>query len=598
MVAFKKDILRVIKSNSIRFITLVLIITIGICFVTGVGGISDKVKNSINDYYKESNIADIIIKSKNISGINSNDINQLSNYYNIDSYSTLTLVDIENTKTRYYIYDFNSSTNKISLLDGRLPNSNNEIVVERSNSNSISYNIGDSVSIYNNDYTIVGIVSNPLILSKTGELAQISNDYLDTIVYFSSDFNPFNGYMPITDIYIHLNNNYSYFSKNYEVNRDNLVNELKEYYNEDNYSILTLNQNLSFAFLDNITDKVDVIAMLFPIFFILVVALVTLTNMSRLIDEERKSIGCLKSLGYSNSKIIFKYLSFAFIATLIGCLLGLVSGVFIIPNIVYQAFAGMFNMPKMTKSISFSIGLITSIGMILITLLVTFIVSHKTTSEIPSRLFVQNKLKPGKKILLERISFIWNKISFRYKSTIRNMFRFKSRFIMIVVSISLSTLLVMAGLGLYDVAKGDLVVEGFRIDSTDTIKVISIAIIIFALLLSILVLYNLTTMNIGEREREIATLKVLGYQVNEVNGFIYREIFIMSLIGIIIGIPLGVLFLLLVFNMMNFGSISNIKWTSYILALVISILFIFIVFLLTKKKIKRVDMNESLKSID
>ena len=598
MVAFKKDILRVIKSNSIRFITLVLIITIGICFVTGVGGISDKVKNSINDYYKESNIADIIIKSKNISGINSNDINQLSNYYNIDSYSTLTLVDIENTKTRYYIYDFNSSTNKISLLDGRLPNSNNEIVVERSNSNSISYNIGDSVSIYNNDYTIVGIVSNPLILSKTGELAQISNDYLDTIVYFSSDFNPFNGYMPTTDIYIHLNNNYSYFSKNYEVNRDNLVNELKEYYNEDNYSILTLNQNLSFAFLDNITDKVDVIAMLFPIFFILVVALVTLTNMSRLIDEERKSIGCLKSLGYSNSKIIFKYLSFAFIATLIGCLLGLVSGVFIIPNIVYQAFAGMFNMPKMTKSISFSIGLITSIGMILITLLVTFIVSHKTTSEIPSRLFVQNKLKPGKKILLERISFIWNKISFRYKSTIRNMFRFKSRFIMIVVSISLSTLLVMAGLGLYDVAKGDLVVEGFRIDSTDTIKVISIAIIIFALLLSILVLYNLTTMNIGEREREIATLKVLGYQVNEVNGFIYREIFIMSLIGIIIGIPLGVLFLLLVFNMMNFGSISNIKWTSYILALVISILFIFIVFLLTKKKIKRVDMNDSLKSID
>lgn len=598
MVAFKKDILRVIKSNSIRFITLVLIITIGICFVTGVGGISDKVKNSINDYYKESNVADIIIKSKNISGINSNDINQLSNYSNIDSYSTLTLVDIENTKTRYYIYDFNSSTNKISLLDGRLPNSYNEIVVERSNSNSINYKIGDSVSIYNNDYTIVGIVSNPLILSKTGELAQISNDYLDTIVYFSTDFNPFNGFMPTTDIYIHLNNNYSYFSKKYEVNRDNLVNELKEYFNEDNYSILTLNQNLSFAFLDNITDKVDVIAMLFPIFFILVVALVTLTNMSRLIDEERKSIGCLKSLGYSNSKIIFKYLSFAFIATLIGCLLGLVSGVFIIPNIVYQAFAGMFNMPKMTKSISFSIGLITSIGMILITLLVTFIVSHKTTSEIPSRLFVQNKLKPGKKILLERISFIWNKISFRYKSTIRNMFRFKSRFIMIVVSISLSTLLVMAGLGLYDVAKGDLVVEGFRIDSTDTIKVISIAIIIFALLLSILVLYNLTTMNIGEREREIATLKVLGYQVNEVNGFIYREIFIMSLIGIIIGIPLGVLFLLLVFNMMNFGSISDIKWTSYILALVISILFIFIVFLLTKKKIKRVDMNDSLKSID
>ncbi len=594
MVAFKKDIFRVIKSNKIRFITLVLIITVGICFVTGVGGISNKVKNSFNEYYEKQNVSDIIIKSKTESGITSSDLDKLNNIDNI-SYTTLTQIDLNDENERFYIYDFSSSVNKIELIDGRYPSQVNEIVVEKSNKTS-SLKIDDTYTLYNIEFKVVGIVSNPLLVSKGGELNQLSKTYLDNIIYISKDYNPLS-MLPVTDIYIHIDNNSSYFNNSYKTKRSEITSKLDKLYDSNNYSILTLDDNLSYAFLDNICSKIDVIALLFPLFFILVVALVTLTNMTRLIDEERKSIGCLKSLGYSNSKIEFKYISFAFACSLLGTVLGLLSGVFIIPNIVYGAFGGVFYIPSMTSKVSYLIGVITSIGMILITILVTSYVSRKSTKEIPANLFRAKTVNSGKKILLEK-SKLFNKLSFKHKATLRNMFRYKSRFFMIVIAISLSTLLVMAGLGLYDVAGTDIIIEGFKIDSNDTIKVISVAIIIFALLLSILVLYNLTTLTIGERVREIATLKVLGYTLKEVRGFIYREIFATSIIGVIIGIPLGVLFLNLVFNMMNFASLESVKVSSYFLCFGISIIFIVIVFILTQNKITKVNMNDSLKSID
>ncbi len=595
MVAFKKDIYRVIKANKIRFITLISIIAIGICFVTGVGGISNKVKNSFNEYYHSSNVADIIIKSKLETGIKEADLAKLDNYSNI-TYESLTQVDLKDENTRYYVYDFDSDINKITLKEGKYPSNNLEIVVEESNKDA-SLNIGDTYTLYGTSYTVVGIVSNPLLSGKSGEFNQITNEYLDNIIYLSKEYNPFGAYLISTDIYIHIDTNYSYFSNKYKSLRDDVKLELEREFSTESFSILTLDENMSYAFLVNICDKVDVIALLFPIFFILVVALVTLTNMSRLVDEERKSIGCLKSLGYSNSKIEFKYLTFAFVSTLIGTLIGLITGVFIIPNIVYDAFGGVFYMPEMTHKVSYSIGLITSIFMVVITLLVTHYSTKKHTEEIPANLFRQKALNNGKQILLEHTK-LFNKLSFKYKATIRNMFRYKSRFYMIVVSIALATLLVMAGLGLYDVADQEIVINGFKIDSNDTIKVISIAIIVFALLLSVLVLYNLTTMNIGERVREVATLKVLGYNTQEVKGFIYREIFITALIGVIVGIPLGITFLDVVFRMMVFGGVESIKVTSYILAFGISLVFIVIVFLLTQNKIKKINMNTSLKSID
>ncbi len=593
MVAFKKDIFRVIKANYLRFLSLLLIIALGICFVTGVGGISKKVTNSFNEYYDSSNVSDIIIKSKSATGIEETLLNQLKQDDDIEYLTTLTQIDDEENK-RLYIYDFTSYANKVELKSGRLPQNKNEAVLEESSENDIK--IGDKIFYLYTELTIVGFVKNPLLTTKSGDISQITSDYLKQIIYVSKYNNPFS-YLPNTDIYVSLKHNYNYFSSSYKDFVSQKVKDFSSIFNDNDYSILTLNENLSYAFLKNICDKVDVIALLFPIFFILVVALVTLTNMSRLIDEERKSIACLKSLGYSNKRIISKYLIFALLATLIGSVIGLISGVFIIPNICYTAFGGVFFIPTRTKQVSYIIGLITSVLMIIITLFVTYYTSKKTTNEIPANLFKAKSEKAGKKILLERTT-LWKHLKFKYKSSVRNMARYKSRFLMIVISLALSTLLVMAGLGLFDISNTDIIIDNVKVDSNETIKTISIAIIIFALMLSLLVLYNLTTLNIGEREREIATLKVLGYKIYEVEGFIYREIIFESLLGIILGIPLGVLFLYIVFTMMDFGSLKDIRVISYFIALFISILFVIVVFIFTRNKIKKVNMNTSLKSID
>ena len=598
MKTFYKELFKMIKNNAARFIAMTLIIALGICFVTGLGGMTPKVNDSINEYYVNQNVPDIILKSKNVTGFSEEEITKLDNYDFINDYYKLKMVDIENETTRFYIYDFDSSINKLTLLEGSYPSNNNEIVVEQSSSKIIKRNIGEKVSIYNQEFTISGIVSNPMIISLQGDIHQISEEYLETIVYFSSSYCLFSNMIGYTDIYVKCNNVSSYFASNYLDTVDKNISSLEKDFSKDSTSILSLNETLSYGTLKGVTDKINIITLIFPLFFIAVVSLVCFTNISRLLTEERRNIGCLKSLGYSSHSIIFKYILFSLFCLLIGSIVGLITGVIILPPMVYKAFETVFILPTMTSKINMSLGIYSTLGMIISILVITFIVSYNEVKEIPASLFLQKSLKPGKKILLEKITFLWNKLSFKYKSTLRNVFRFKGRLYMIVISITGATILVMAGLGLYDVSSKGFSVGDFKLENTDAIKLIAIAIIIFAMSLSILVLYNITAMNIGERKRDIATLEVLGYLNHEVNGFIYREIFVMSIIGIIIGIPLGILFLYFVFTLLDFGGIQDIKITSYFLAFFISFIFVVIVTLITKHKIKAVDMNESLKSVE
>ena len=127
---------------------------------------------------------------------------------------------------------------------------------------------------------------------------------------------------------------------------------------------------------------------------------------------------------------------------------------------------------------------------------------------------------------------------------------------------------------------------------------ISFVVILFAAALCVLVVYNLTNMNIGERKREIATLKVLGYRAGEVAGYIYREVFIMALFGIILGIPLGYGFLSFVFAYMDFGTMSVVQWQTYLYSVLLVVVFVALVDLLLARKIRKIDMNASLKSVE
>ena len=204
-----------------------------------------------------------------------------------------------------------------------------------------------------------------------------------------------------------------------------------------------MNENKSYLLITNITDKIDVIAMIFPVFFILVVALVTLTTMSRMIDEERSIIGCFKSLGYTNGSIIVKYMFFAIISMLIGSIIGLVTGAYFLPNIIFPAFDSIIFSPDMTSNVSFASGIWSSILMLVSIILVTLYVCFKNLRETPSQLLLPKAPKPGKKVFLEHIGFIWKRLKFKHKSSFRNIFRYGGRLAMVIISVSGATALVL-----------------------------------------------------------------------------------------------------------------------------------------------------------
>ena len=161
---------------------------------------------------------------------------------------------------------------------------------------------------------------------------------------------------------------------------------------------------------------------------------------------------------------------------------------------------------------------------------------------------------------------------------------------MTVISIMGSAILVLAGLGLWDCA--------LKRENAQSIVTISIVLVIFSALLSALVIYNITNINISERNREIATLMVLGYQNKEVGGYIFREIYIMSFIGALLGLPLGYGFLEFVFNLVDFGSIADVNWWTWIITPLITMVFSSLASLLLYPKLTKTDMNASLKTLE
>lgn len=590
MKSYSKNVFRTIIKNISRFILMTLITMVGIAFVTGVGGISPKVTNSFNDSFKETNVPDLIIKSKSLTGFSQEEIDKIKNNDSVSEIMTISTFD--NGSTRFYNYPFKENNiNKLKIIEGNFPIQTNDCVVEKKLADMKDVKVGDSLEFNNITYNVTGVVDNPLIFVRSGEKSVIDGSDIDLIIYTYNE-----NYPAITDIYVKLIacSDYGYFSKKYSKTVEEEVGKLEL----DDYAVLTLNENLSYAFLKNITEKVDVIAAVFPVFFILVVALVVLTTMSRLIEEDRSTIGCLKSLGYGEFKIVLKYILFTVFSTLIGSIIGMFIGSVFLPTIIYSAFGGLFYVPKMTKVLSFAFGLISSLFMVVAAFVVTLYLSKKTSHKNPPELFLPQAPKPGKKVFLEKISFIWKHLKFKYKSTFRNIFRYVGRLLMVVISVSGSTALVFAGLSLLDISDKPIMVSGYSFYIEDTLEAISIAIIAFSLALSILVLYNLTNMNIGERNREIATLKVLGYRDLEVYGYIFREIFIMSLMGTAVGIPLGILLMFFIFNSLKFGGLDQISFATYMYSILSSILFTLLSFLLLIRKINNVDMNDSLKSLE
>ena len=564
------------------------------------------------------------------------------------------------------------------------------------------------------------------------------------------------------------------------------INDIKE----PKWYVLDRNSNYSFVDYGGSADRITAIAKVFPLFFFLVAALVCLTTMTRMVDEQRINIGTLKALGYGKWAIASKYILYAAFASIGGSISGIAIGFIVFPKVIFDAYSILYSLPPVILKFNVVYASIAMISAVSITTLAAFLACNKDLIEVPSLLMKPKAPKEGKRILLERVPFIWNRFDFSKKVTARNIFRYKKRFFMTVIGISGCTALLLSGFGIKDsikaivekqfgqvykydmtigfdsdtsietqkeimgyvsqngeienyttvkmknsdvsldenkesvtiivpkekdefsdfikletrkhkerinieengiiltekaakelkVKSGDTVyinkdenekipvkitgiteqyvmnyvymsenlykeifneeitfnevlarlsdkskeyeeklssdilkeakvtsvnfnsvIENSFEDTISSLNYVVLVMIVSAGALAFVVLYNLTNVNISERIREIATIKVLGFYDNEVSAYVYRENFVLTAIGTISGLGLGVLlhrFIMITAEPANIMFGRNIEFMSFIYSSILTFVFSAIVNFVMYFKLKKTPMIESLKSVD
>ncbi len=520
--------------------------------------------------------------------------------------------------------------NTFNLVEGKRPTSKDEILGDALYCQKA---VGEEVAIFGKAYSIVGKASNPLYFAYTYEPDVINGMPLDNIYYLNfeiSETPSINSLIQTTlseyleslvslsgslkeyvedilgrmgasfpstsDCFIKFDarDSYNLFSSEYEAFASEKQAEIAGI--SKNIAILGANENYSRRVLKESCTKMDSICYIIPVFFLTVSGLVVSITMSRMIEEERPQIACLASLGYKEARISKKYLFLGAGATLLGVGLGMVGGYFGVYPLIYTAFRYPYRLPSVTaNTLNPTLTLFSALVMLTSILLIIIAQLKETLRPLPAVLLQPKSPGSGTSTALERSS-LWPKLPFRFKSTFRNLARYKKRLWMTAISVGGSTAIVFLGFALLNVVSSLESGQGGAVASS--IRPISYFLIAFAVVLSALVLYSLTDMSIAERSREIATLEVLGYHQKETVLYLYREIAVMTVIGLIVGVPLGLGIMQIVIVYLSFGSLADIRWYSYLIPIFIVGGFSVGVDFLLLPKIKHIDMISSLKSVD
>ncbi len=619
MKTYFKTVRRMFRHHLIRLLSLIGVILISIGFISGIGSPTDMIQDSIENYYRDRNVSDFIVKSKSGS-FTDDQISAVRARYGKKNVNTGLSVDIQTSEKRslrLYFLDFDAwDINVPELVDGEkvTGDESNCVYAEISDNVIKGYAVGETVEIdlgkalnlpmeYKISVTVKGIVKSPLTFGKDGEpsynnpegtetpdnMAKLGKlDLLENVLYCPSSLLPVQvkGDLYITE---EDRNLFASFSDGYRAYVEKEKSELTALLGDD-IEIITLYDNYSFKSVLSSADKVRGIGNILMMIFIAVSLLVVLSSMMRLMEEERAQIACLKTLGYSSFSIVVRYLLFALVALLAGGGGGFFVG-YGVSWLICYVFGYGHDMPPISVVVNPSYYFL-SVGTIAaITLTAIFILGMRITGDTPANLLRPKPPKKGKRVVLENIPFIWNRLTFKYKSSLRNVLRYKMRFFMMLVSVAVSAGLVFAGLALLDMCL-------FDDFGSPSIIGISVVVVAFAGLLTAVVINTLTTINISERNREIATLMVLGYLDSEICGYIYREIYISTLIGILFGYPVGIGLATLIFKTIGFGTVSGVSWFMWLFVPVVVFGFTLLVTLILRPKIVKTKMNESLKAVE
>ncbi len=631
MKTYLKTLRRMFAHHITRLVSIILMVLVSVGFSAGIGMATEKMAYSLSDYYRSANVSDFIVRGAE--AIDAEKVEKLRERYGEDSVAQGGVIEVKGGSldlgmgamlrlegegvgegiTRIYFCGEGTinraETVQAVPLEGGEGERFFEASAERANRDLKGFPLGKDVILslsmgpISMDYTIrpTSSVVSPLHMAEYDDPSMTEGEdgeyeLLENILYVPVREGKTIPFLPMNEVYVsvpELKKTDLFFTP-YERALEREKAEIEEIFSEEigaeTAAVLTLHENFSFESYNGYEGKIQDIGYVLTVVFLLVTLLVVLSTMTRLLEEERGQIACLQTLGYSPARILSKYLLFA----LVGTLLGAVGAFFAsegLAYIIYINFKWNYVLPPYSSHISPLFFIVSAALILAAAIAATAIAGNGMTRQAPAVLLRPKAPREGRKVILERIPILWNRFSFKYKSTLRNVLRYRTRFAMTVVAVMASTALVLAGLAVLDACL-------FQDIGTAAMLGVAVIVLVFAALLNAVVIYTLTNINISERKRELATLMVLGYHDNEVTGYVYREIYITSAVGILLGIPLGALLCLFVFEVMGFGALSKMGWYTWLLAPLLSLIFTFLVALILRRKILKTDMNDSLKAIE
>ena len=459
MHALHKDTLKEIINTKKRFISILLIVLLGVGFFAGIKVTSPDMQKIVDNYFDDTNSMDIEVIST--MGLTNDDIQEIKNIEGVENvvgaYSKDALIKANDKEFVVKVHNLSNDINRVQLKEGRMPENDDECVVETSFLKGTSKNIGDTIlleeseddtaqMLKNKEIKIVGTVMSPLYISRERGATKLASGKINYYIYvpqtaFSSDI--------YTEIYLTVKDakKQDTFSDKYDEN----VKEIKDKINDikkPEWYILDRNQNSGFASYTQDTERIENLSKVFPVVFFVIATLISLTSMTRMVEEQRTQIGTLKALGYTKTQIASKYIIYAILATTIGGIIGMAIGFKIIPEIIIRMYRMMYTIPNIITEFNIKIGAM-GIGVaMLCTVGATIISCYKELVLSPAALMRPKSPKAGKRVLLEKITWLWKKFSFTQKVTLRNLFRYKKRVLMTIIGILGCTALMVAGFGL------------------------------------------------------------------------------------------------------------------------------------------------------
>lgn len=881
--------IREIKNSLGRYLAILTIIALGVGLFAGLRICRPMLVDSVDKYFTEQNFYDYRVVST--IGFSQDNVFNMAEQELVKvaeggCYEDV-LVDIDGNDQVFRANSITAGVNRLRVVSGRLPESEDECVLDADNwgedmlGRTIKLsdtNSEDTLEEFSRDeFTVVGLVTSPLYINMERGTSSLGNGHISSCMYIDRDCFTADYYK---EVFLTIDDKSSAYSEQYDArieetedaitsmaeeqaqlrykelvldNRQEIADgrktldeaaeeiqkqkddaaaqveefmssmgfspsenpsyynqmmdeinesfadaeaELADYYadldeaeaelddiDEPNVYVLTRSENAGYAAFEHDSAIIENISVVFPVFFFMVAALVCVTTMTRMVDEQRTQIGVWKAMGYDKSLISLKYIIYAGSSGFIGSVLGFFVGTYFIPMAFWNAYSSMYNF---TEQLTYNFDPIMFASSLAVALLCTAGVGlyscRKELREVPASILRPKAPRNGKRILLERMGWIWKRISFLHKVSLRNVMRYKQRFFLMILGVSGCTALLLTGFGVRDsiqnvtdyqygeisvydaelnftdglsdeerdnfqsghgdigeilylsassvdigsednlksstlstvlsgelenfihlrseegevslpengeillskgmasmlnVGRGGSVIvtnDEFRsleltvcgvfdnyigdymfvtqdtmmelngeaplntayvifkdgvdqntasaqlldddlvsrvalsqdtknsVDSSfSSLNIIVVLIILCAGALAFIVLFNLININIGERIREIATIKVLGFYNGESSAYVFREVNMLTVLGSLLGLVLGKLLHAFVMTQIRTDGICfdvRIAWQSYVFSLLLTFAFAVLVRIAMSYKLGRISMSESLKAVE